>query len=128
MTILTVDDSATLRKMVGFTLRSAGYEVVEAGDGAEGVAALKANHVDIVITDLNMPNMDGLEFTRSARAMSEHAKTPILVLTTESEGEKKAKLKEAGATGWVVKPFTPDQLLAIVARVAEMVAKTRAAA
>jgi two-component system chemotaxis response regulator CheY len=115
--ILTVDDAATMRKMVSFTLKSADYEVLEAGDGCEALKVLSTHSVDLVITDLNMPNMDGLELTRQLRALPAFARTPIILLTTESDPAKKAIGRAAGATGWIVKPFSQEQLLAIVAKV-----------
>lgn len=125
--IITVDDSATLRKMVSFTLKGAGHTVYEAEDGVEGVKVIEANNVDIVITDFHMPNMNGLEFTKAVRAMPQYAKTPILLLTTDSESQRKADVKAAGGTGWIVKPFTPEQLLAIVGRLEDLVDKAKAA-
>ncbi|MDX2186334.1 MAG: response regulator [Opitutaceae bacterium] len=116
-TILTVDDALTIRKMVSFTLKSAGYEVIEAADGVAGLNVLRSTAVDMIISDVNMPNMDGIEFTRQARALPAHAKTPIILLTTESDAEAKAKGKAAGATGWMVKPFKQEQLLAVAAKV-----------
>ncbi|WP_404423114.1 response regulator [Nibricoccus sp. IMCC34717] len=116
-TILTVDDALTIRKMVSFTLKSAGYEVLEAADGVAGLAVLRSNPVDMIISDVNMPNMDGIEFTRQARSLPNHARTPIILLTTESDAEAKAKGKAAGATGWMVKPFKQEQLLAVAAKV-----------
>lgn len=115
--IMTVDDAATIRKMVSWTLKGAGHEVVEASDGVEALQALALNTVDMVISDINMPNMDGIEFTRQMRARPEYAKIPVILLTTESDAEKKAAGKAAGATGWMVKPFNQDALLAIVAKV-----------
>jgi len=116
-TVLVVDDAMTMRKMVSFTLRGSGYQTVEAGDGVEALSALAANAVDLIITDVNMPRMDGIEFTRQARAALRGRPVPILILTTESEQEKKNQARAAGATGWIVKPFQQEQLLAIVARV-----------
>lgn len=116
-TILTVDDASTMRKMVSFTLRAAGHEVLEAPDGANALALLRTRPVDLVITDINMPNMDGIELTRRLRASATLARTPILLLTTESDPAKKAEGRSAGATGWIVKPFSQEQLLAIVARI-----------
>ena len=115
--ILTVDDAATMRKMVAFTLKEAGHEVMEAIDGCDALKVLKDRAVDLVITDLNMPNMDGLELTRQLRALPAFARTPIILLTTESDPAKKMAGRAAGATGWIVKPFNQEQLLAIVAKV-----------
>ena len=115
--ILAVDDAATMRKMVSFTLRGAGHEVVEAADGCEALTVLRARSVDLVITDVNMPNMDGIELTRRLRAMPGFARTPIILLTTESDPAKKSLGRAAGATGWIVKPFNQEQLLGIVAKV-----------
>ncbi len=114
--ILTVDDSSSVRQMVGFTLKDAGYEVVEAVDGKDALTKLSGT-VDMIITDLNMPNMDGLELIRQVRALPNYKFVPIVMLTTESQAEKKQVGKEAGATGWIVKPFKPDQLLAVVKKV-----------
>lgn len=116
-TIMTVDDAATMRKMIAFTLKGAGHEVIEAGDGAEALGILKGRSVDLVITDVNMPNMDGITLTRQLRALPPFAKTPIVLLTTESDPAKKTEGKAAGATGWIVKPFQQDQLLAVVSKV-----------
>ncbi|MBL4575390.1 MAG: response regulator [Opitutaceae bacterium] len=115
--ILVVDDSASMRQMVGFTLKGDGHQVVEAADGALGLQCAKAEAFDAVITDVNMPNMDGIELTRQLRGLPNYRFTPILTLTTESSAEKKAAGKAAGATGWLVKPFNPDQLLATVKKV-----------
>ena len=114
--ILTVDDAATIRRMVAFTLRGAGHEVIEAQDGAIALSLLQAHAVDLVITDVNMPNMSGIELTRQLRALPRFSRTPILLLTTESDPAKKAEGRAAGATGWIVKPFSQEQLLAIVAK------------
>jgi len=116
-TILTVDDAATMRKVVALALGSAGHEVVEAEDGVAALAVLQIRHVDLVITDVNMPRMDGIEFTRQARLLPKFQRTPILLLTTESDATIKARGRAAGATGWIVKPFKQDQLLAVVAKV-----------
>jgi len=116
-TVLAVDDSSSMRKMVAFTLQSSGYKVLEASDGAEGVALAKANQVDLIISDINMPNMDGIELVKTLRAEANYKFTPILLLTTESGMDKKVEGKNAGATGWIVKPFSPDQLLGTVAKV-----------
>lgn len=113
-TVLTVDDASTMRKMVSFTLRGIGHEVLEATDGADALALLRGRTVDLIITDINMPNMDGIELTRRLRASASFSKTPILLLTTESDPGKKAEGRAAGATGWIVKPFKPEQLVAIM--------------
>ncbi|MCA1742496.1 MAG: response regulator [Desulfonatronovibrio sp.] len=114
--IMTVDDSASVRQMVSFTLKDAGFEVLEAVDGKDALGKL-TSPVDMIITDLNMPNMDGMELIRQARAKSEFKFIPIVMLTTESQAEKKQEGKQAGATGWIVKPFKPEQLLAVVKKV-----------
>jgi two-component system chemotaxis response regulator CheY len=116
-TIMTVDDAATIRKMVSWTLKGAGHEVIEAADGAEALTAIRGRKVDMVISDINMPNMDGIELTRQLRGRPETARIPVILLTTESDAEKKAAGKAAGATGWMVKPFSQDALLAVVAKV-----------
>jgi two-component system chemotaxis response regulator CheY len=105
-----------MRQAVSFALRSAGYEVIEAGDGTEAVAKL-SEPIHLVITDLNMPKMDGIELIKHIRSGSNHKHIPILMLTTESQPAKKEAAKAAGATGWIVKPFRPEQLLAAVSRV-----------
>jgi len=115
--IISIDDSSTMRRMVAFTLKGAGYDVLEASDGAEALKVLKGRTVDLVISDINMPNMDGLELTRQLRSQPMFSRTPILLLTTESDPSKKAEGRAAGATGWIVKPFSQDQLLAIVGKV-----------
>ena len=115
-TILTVDDSASVRQMVKFTLADAGYHVLEAVDGADALVKL-ANPVHLVITDLNMPNLDGIGLIRKVRANSACKGVPIVMLTTESQDSRKQEGKSAGATGWIVKPFTPQQLLAVVKRI-----------
>jgi two-component system chemotaxis response regulator CheY len=114
--ILTVDDSASMRQAVSFALAAAGYDVLEAVDGIEAVARL-SGPVDMVITDLNMPGMDGIDLIRHIRTKSNHKYIPILMLTTESQPAKKEAAKAAGATCWMVKPFRPEQLLAVVSRV-----------
>jgi two-component system chemotaxis response regulator CheY len=114
--VMAVDDSKTMREMVSFTLRSAGFEVSEAEDGRKALTAIEAAPVDLVITDLNMPNMDGATLIRSLRANPRFRGTPILMLTTESDPEKKADGKAAGATGWLVKPFDPQKLVDLVRR------------
>ena len=115
-TILTVDDSATIRQMVGFTLRTAGYDVVEAKDGQDALGKL-AQPLAMVITDLNMPTMDGIQLIQSLRANSPSKYVPIVVLTTESDAARKQAARTAGATAWIVKPFRPEQLLAVVHKV-----------
>lgn len=116
-TILTADDSASVRQMIGFTLKGAGYQVIEAIDGEDALAKAKTNEVHMVITDLNMPNMNGIDFIKALRAQSNYKFIPIVMLTTESQISKKQEGKSAGATGWIVKPFKPDQLLAVVKKV-----------
>ena len=115
--ILAVDDSASMRQMVSFTLKGAGYEVIEAVDGQDALGKAKGRVADVVLTDVNMPNMDGIELIRQLRQLPEYKFTPMLLLTTESGGDKKAEGKAAGATGWLVKPFNPDQLLATLKKV-----------
>ena len=115
--IMTVDDSASVRQMVGFTLKQAGYEVIEAVDGQDALGKLNGNQLNMVITDLNMPNMDGIELIRELRAKPQFKFIPIIMLTTESQASKKQEGKAAGATGWIVKPFKPDQLLAVTKKV-----------
>jgi two-component system, chemotaxis family, chemotaxis protein CheY len=115
--VLTVDDSKTMRDMVGFTLRSAGFEVVEAEDGVCALSVLEKISVDLVITDINMPNMDGVTLVKHLRGKGNFRSTPILILTTEGGDEKKAQGRAAGATGWIVKPFAPDKLLQVVNKV-----------
>jgi two-component system chemotaxis response regulator CheY len=116
-TILTVDDSATARQMTGLVLRGAGYEVIEAVDGEDALSKAQGRKLNLVVTDIHMPKMDGLEFTRRLRAMEEFKFVPVVLLTTESQPEKKQEGKAAGATGWIVKPFNPEQLLAVVKKV-----------
>ena len=115
--ILAVDDSASMRQMVNFTLKGAGYEVVQAIDGVEALEYARLHSVDLVLTDVNMPRMDGITLVKELRALPTYRYTPMLVLTTESSQDKKMQGKQAGATGWIVKPFNPDQLLATIARV-----------
>lgn len=116
-TILAVDDSNSIRKMVLLTLKSAGYDVVEAVDGQDALERAKDRAVNLVLTDQNMPRMDGLTLIRSLRELPEYKTTPILVLTTESSAEMKTKGREAGATGWLVKPFAPQGLVDVVKKV-----------
>jgi two-component system chemotaxis response regulator CheY len=115
--ILTVDDSRTMRDMLKHALSDAGYDVVQAEDGVEGLEALEREGADVVITDINMPRLDGFGFIEGVRANPAHRGLPVLVLTTESSPEKKARAKEAGATGWIIKPFDPIKLIDVVRRV-----------
>jgi two-component system chemotaxis response regulator CheY len=115
--IMTVDDSASLRQMVSFTLRNAGFEVVEAVDGVDALKKAEASPVRLVVTDLHMPNMNGIELIRKLRALPAYKFVPIVMLTTESQSERKQEGKAAGATGWIIKPFQPDQLLAVIMKV-----------
>jgi two-component system chemotaxis response regulator CheY len=114
--ILTVDDSASIRQMVSFTLKKEGYEVIEAADGKDALSKLGSSPVNMVITDLNMPNMNGIELIKALRANSSHKFTPVVMLTTESHQDKKDLGRQAGATGWIIKPFKPEQLVAVVKR------------
>mgnify|MGYP000037540450 CR=1 FL=1 len=116
-TILAVDDSASMRQMVSFTLKGAGYDVIEAEDGQKALDKAKGSAVDLVLTDVNMPVMDGIELVKNLRTLPDYKFTPILMLTTESAGDKKVQGKNAGATGWLVKPFNPEQLLATIKKV-----------
>jgi two-component system chemotaxis response regulator CheY len=118
-TILAVDDSASMRQMVSFTLKGAGYNVVEAVDGLDALNKAKSQTFDCVVTDVNMPNKDGIALIKDLRALPNYKFTPLLMLTTESGMDKKQQGKEAGATGWIVKPFNPDQLLKTIKKVME---------
>ena len=115
--ILAVDDSLTMRQLVRVTLTRSGYEVVEAEDGAQGLKKASAETFDLVLSDINMPVMNGLDLVRSLRKLAQYKFTPIVLVTTESQAEKKQEGKSAGATGWIVKPFEPEQLLAVVTKV-----------
>lgn len=115
--ILTVDDSKTMRDMVSFTLKGQGFDVIEAEDGKHAITVLNNQPVDAIVTDLNMPNMNGIELIKNLREMPAYKFTPILMLTTEMDETKKAEGKQAGATGWIVKPFQPDKLVAVVNKV-----------
>ena len=115
--ILAVDDSKSMRQMVAMSLKSAGHDVTEAEDGAMALQAAKQGQYDLVVTDINMPNMNGIELIQALRALPNYKFTPILCLTTESSGDMKTKGKEAGATGWIVKPFSPEKLLSVINRV-----------
>ena len=115
--VLTVDDSRTMREMVAMTLRNAGFHVIQADDGVNALKVLEDNEVDIIITDLNMPNMDGLQLVKALRAKPEFKGTPILFLTTRNTDADKQQGRAAGATGWITKPFDPQRLLQVVNRV-----------
>jgi two-component system, chemotaxis family, chemotaxis protein CheY len=115
--ILAVDDSPSMRHMVGVTLRAAGYEVVEAADGDEALEYARNHSVDLVLADVNMPRMNGIALVAHLRALPAYRLTPLLLLTTESSQQSKQQGKQAGATGWMIKPFHPDQLLATLDRV-----------
>lgn len=115
--ILAVDDSASMRQMVTFTLKGAGFEVEEAADGQQALDIAKQSTFDLVLSDVNMPVMDGIQLVRELRTLADYKFTPILMLTTESAGDKKMEGKQAGATGWIVKPFNPDQLLNTIKKV-----------
>jgi two-component system chemotaxis response regulator CheY len=118
-TVLTVDDSRTMRDMLKLALTQAGYEVVQAEDGVHGLEVLAANPPpDVIVTDINMPRMDGFGFIEGVRRDERHRAVPILVLTTESDMEKKMRARQAGATGWIVKPFNPEKLVDAIRRVA----------
>lgn len=112
--ILAVDDSGSLRQMLAFSLRSGGYQVIDAIDGNDGLAKALSTRFDLILTDQNMPNMDGLTLIKSLRALPEYRSVPILMLTTESSAEMKNLGREAGANGWLVKPFDPKRLLEVV--------------
>ena len=114
---LTVDDSKTMREMVAFTLKGAGYDIIEAEDGKHALSVLGNTAVDVIVTDLNMPNMNGIELIRELRANPTYKYTPILMLTTEADDTKKSEGKAAGATGWIVKPFNPEKLIKVVEKV-----------
>ena len=118
--IMTVDDSATIRQVLSMSLNDAGYEVVEAVDGQDALNKIKTEKINMMITDLNMPKMDGIELIRHLRKDGVHRFLPIIMLTTESQEEKKNEGKAAGASGWIIKPFTANQLLAVVKMVCPM--------
>jgi two-component system chemotaxis response regulator CheY len=111
--IMTADDSASMREMITFTLRNAGFDVAEAVDGKDALTKLTGTSIQMLITDLNMPNMDGIELIRQVRALPQYKYIPIVMLTTESQDDKKQAGKAAGATGWIVKPFRGEQLVAV---------------
>ena len=116
-TILVVDDSTTIRQVILFCLKAADYQVIEAVDGKDALEKLAKNQVDLLLTDLHMPNMDGFELVKEVRASAKHKYIPILVLTTESQLSSKEEGKSIGVTGWFVKPFEPEQLIKVVKRV-----------
>jgi two-component system, chemotaxis family, chemotaxis protein CheY len=116
-TALVVDDSPSMRMLIAHTLTQAGFAVLEGGNGQEGLDRLTGKRIDLIITDLNMPVMDGLQFITNVRAKREYKFTPVLMLTTESQDTKKQAAKAAGATGWLTKPFNPEQMLAVIAKV-----------
>ena len=113
-TILAVDDSASVRQMVNYTLKTAGYDVVDAVDGKDGLTKAGVHKFDMIITDLNMPNLDGIGLITAVRKLPGYSFTPILMLTTESQAEKKDAGRKAGATGWIVKPFNAEQLISVL--------------
>jgi two-component system, chemotaxis family, chemotaxis protein CheY len=115
-TIMVVDDSASLRQVVGIALRGAGYDVIEGCDGKDALAKLKGQKVHLVISDVNMPNMDGITFVKNLKQLPDYKFTPVIMLTTESHDGKKQEGQAAGAKAWVVKPFQPAQMLAAVAK------------
>ena len=115
--ILAVDDSVSIRKSISFILGQEGYQVTEAIDGVDGLAKAKADKFNLVITDINMPNMDGIEFTKQLRQTDGYKHTAIIALTTENQESKMQEGKAAGATGWIVKPFTSEKLLAVVKKI-----------
>ena len=117
-TILTVDDSRTMRDMLRLALTDAGFQVLQAEDGVHGLEVLDGENPDVIITDINMPRMDGYGFMEGVRADPRYRAIPILVLTTESSPEKKMRARDAGATGWIVKPFNPEKLVEAIRRVA----------
>jgi two-component system chemotaxis response regulator CheY len=115
--ILAVDDSVTMRQTISTALAKEGYSVLVANDGMDALGKLNGNKFHVIITDINMPNMDGIRLIKEIRNLPEHKFTPIIVLTTESQPEKREEGKSAGATGWIIKPFKPDQLIAVVKKV-----------
>lgn len=115
--ILTADDSPSVRQMVTFCLQRGGYSVLEARDGVEALEKMEANSIHMLVTDLNMPGLDGIELIRKVRALPQYRYIPIVMLTTESQAQKREAGRAAGATGWVVKPFTSEQLLSVITKV-----------
>ena len=116
--ILAVDDSASMRQMVSFTLKGAGHEVIEAVDGVDALAKAKGTKLDLVVSDVNMPNMDGISLLKEVKQHPEYKHTPVMMLTTEAQDSKKQEGKDAGAKAWLVKPFQPPVLLSAVAKLA----------
>ncbi len=116
-TALVVDDSTSMRQMVSFVLQQGGFTVLEGANGQEALERLAGQPVNLIVTDLNMPVMDGMTFIREVRARAQHRFTPILMLTTESQEAMKLEGRAAGATGWIVKPFDPQKLLAVVGKI-----------
>jgi len=114
---MTVDDSTSVRQMVSFTLKGAGYNVIEAVDGMDGISKLNGTPINMALVDLNMPNLDGIGFIKAVRANPNYKFIPVIMLTTESQAAKKQEGKSVGATGWIVKPFKPEQLLTVVKKV-----------
>lgn len=117
MRVLTVDDSRTILAMLHHTLSNAGFEVLQAEDGRQGLDVLRDENVDLVITDINMPVMDGIEFIRNVRTSGRHNSLPILILTTETSQDKRDQGRAAGGTGWIAKPFDPEKLISVIHRV-----------
>jgi len=117
MRVLTVDDSRTILAMLRHTLSGAGFEVLQAEDGKQGLDILRNEPVDVVITDINMPVMDGIQFIKEVRASGLYQSLPILILTTETSQDKRSEGKAAGGTGWIVKPFEPEKLISVIHRV-----------
>lgn len=115
-TVMIVDDSASVRRVVGIALRGAGYTVIEGGDGRDALTKLTGQKVHLIISDVNMPNMDGITFLKAVKQLPAYRFTPVIMLTTESEESKKREGQAAGAKAWVVKPFLPDQLVGAVQR------------
>jgi two-component system chemotaxis response regulator CheY len=115
-TIMVVDDSAAIRQLVGIVLKGAGYDVIDGCDGQDALAKLTGQKVHLIISDVNMPNMDGISFVRAVKLMPNYKFTPIIMLTTESQEARKREAQEAGAKAWVVKPFKPEQMLGAVAK------------
>ena len=118
-TIMVVDDSASLRQVVSIALKGAGYDIIEASDGKDGLSKLTGQKVHLIVSDVNMPNMDGLTFVKELKAKPEYRFTPVIMLTTEAGEDKKAMGQAAGAKAWVVKPFKPDQILGAVAKLVQ---------